>query len=230
MAPKKTKKGNLENRKNTFALIGLVFGLGLVYLCFELFATQKNQNNLVFSTQPVEFIPDTQTPLANLTPPPPPPKPEPLKNIIIRITTGKETIDWEKFRNWDIDLDEPNPDPFEEGGGIFSEPIAPPPIYKVPDVMPEYPGGPEAMYAFLSKHLTYPEKAAKIGVQGISFIEFVVEKDGSVSSTTVIAPLYPDCDNEAVRVIKMLKFTPGLVNNKPVRAYYRIPIQFSLQN
>ena len=97
------------------------------------------------------------------------------------------------------------------------------------ETMPEFSGGRDSLYAFLTKHLIYPEQPKKAGIQGVLLIEFVVEKDGSVSNTKVLSSLHPDCDNEAMRVIKMLKFTPALVNKQPARVSYMVPVQFRLE-
>ena len=232
MLSKKTEKGNLENRKITFALIGLVLVLGLVYAGFELFAPQKSHSKLT-STE-VEFVEfdQTETPIVDLTPIREQIPQEVLKDWIIRTTEGPESMDWEAFiKSLGIGYNDPIPEPF--GGEI--EPLIEPPHDDPPplpysEVMPEYPGGKAAMYEFLRKQIVYPERARTAGIQGISLIEFVVEKNGSVSNATVLSPLHPDCDNEAIRVIKMLKFSPGLVNKQPVRVYYMIPVQFLLQN
>ena len=56
---------------------------------------------------------------------------------------------------------------------------------------------------------------------------FVVEKDGSVSNVRVKAPLFPDCDKEAVRgVMAMPKWKPGKNNGRPTRCYYQVPVTF----
>ena len=231
MIPKKTNKGNLESRRHTFALIGLVLVLGLVYLCFELFATQKNQNYAYTDGGDGEFELELSTPLVTLPPPPAKIEPEILKEYIIRATEkdGNVNLD-ELLKMLQKNFTDPIPDIYPKS----EIEIIVPPVEELPlfhsEVMPAYQGGEQAMYAFLMKHLTYPEKAIKIGVQGVSYIEFVIEKDGSVSNTKVLASLYPDCDNEAMRVIKMLKFSPGLVNSQPVRVYFRIPVQFKLQD
>ncbi len=230
MLPKKTRKGNLENRRGTFTLIGLVLILGLVYLGFELFATQNTYSNLPVYIDHFDLINETDAPLVDLTTPPPAPTPpEPIQDILINITEGKETADWNKFiYDWTMNIDDVIPDPPK-----FIEPIVEPvdnlPIFKVSDVMPEYPGGPAAMYAFLGNNIVFPKRMVETGIQGTSLIEFVVEIDGSVSNTKVRTSLHPECDNEAIRVIKMLKFSPGLINGKPVRVLYSIPVQFSLQ-
>lgn len=96
--------------------------------------------------------------------------------------------------------------------------------------MPEYIGGTKALYTFLRNNLVYPDEARRTGVEGSVLIEFVVEKDGSISNVKVVTPLSPECDAEAIRVIKKLpKWKPGEKMGKPVRVYYNIPIRFTLQ-
>ena len=55
--------------------------------------------------------------------------------------------------------------------------------------MPEFPGGPEALNAFLTREIQYPEVARNNGITGTVLIEFVVEKDGRVSNAKVKVPL-----------------------------------------
>ncbi len=103
-------------------------------------------------------------------------------------------------------------------------------IFSFVEKMPEYPGGIPALSAFLSNNIHYPEEAINKNITGTVLVEFVVEKDGSVSNVKVKVPLFPACDAEAVRVISMMpKWTPGEVEGKPIRAFYNIPIKFQLQ-
>ena len=95
--------------------------------------------------------------------------------------------------------------------------------------MPEFPGGPEALDAFLQREIVYPQVAKDNGVTGTVLVVFVVEKDGSISQAKVKVPLFPDCDKEAVRaVMSMPKWKPARDMGKPVRCYYTIPVSFSL--
>ena len=95
--------------------------------------------------------------------------------------------------------------------------------------MPEFPGGPEALNAFLQREIVYPQVAKDNGVTGTVLVVFVVEKDGSISQAKVKVPLFPDCDKEAVRaVMSMPKWKPARNMGKPVRCYYTIPVSFSL--
>lgn len=102
-------------------------------------------------------------------------------------------------------------------------------IFVYADEMPEFPGGMEALYTFLSKEIQYPELARNKGVKGQVVVEFVVERDGSVSNAKVKVPLFPDCDKEVVRAIMaMPKWKPGKNMGKPVRCFYQVPINFRM--
>ena len=97
------------------------------------------------------------------------------------------------------------------------------------DVLPEYPGGVNAMYEFVQKNLKYPESAKNQGLEGRGFVQFVVEKDGSLSSFQVLRGVSDDIDAEAVRVLKMMpKWKPGMNNGEPVRVQYTMPFKFQL--
>lgn len=97
---------------------------------------------------------------------------------------------------------------------------------------PEYPGGPQAMYAEMAKDLKYPEKARAEGRQGRVFVEFIVEKDGSITHVKVIKDeVGGGAGEEVVRVVKnMPPFIPGKVGGKAVRAKYRLPVLFQLND
>ena len=97
------------------------------------------------------------------------------------------------------------------------------------EVMPEYPGGPNALVKYVQNNLKYPESAKKNKQEGRVFVGFVVEKDGSISNVSVMRGVCEELDNEAVRVVKTLpKFTPGMHGGKPVRVQYTLPIAFKL--
>ena len=85
------------------------------------------------------------------------------------------------------------------------------------------------LIAFLSEKVVYPKKAKNKGIQGKVIVSFVIEKDGSVSTTKVVRSVYKSLDNEAVRVVNdMPKWTPGTQRGKEVRVQYTLPIMFSI--
>jgi protein TonB len=83
---------------------------------------------------------------------------------------------------------------------------------------------------YLTSNIRYPEQARELDIQGTVFIEFVVEKDGSITNVVVKRGIGGGCDEEAVRVVKsMPKWKPGKQRGKPVRVRYTLPVRFQLR-
>ena len=102
-------------------------------------------------------------------------------------------------------------------------------VFDVVEEMPQYPGGPQELFKFLSENVQYPAEAEKAGIQGRVILTFVVEKDGSISQPTVVKSVDPLLDAEAVRVISaMPNWKPGKQNGKVVRVKYTVPLSFNL--
>ncbi len=96
--------------------------------------------------------------------------------------------------------------------------------------MPKFPGGDIEKY--LASHTNYPPEEASLGVQGIVYASFIIEKDGSVSNVKLERGLSngPDLNKEALRVLsEMPKWSPGKQDGHPVRIQYMIPIHFKIQ-
>ena len=104
-----------------------------------------------------------------------------------------------------------------------------PEFFDVVEQMPEYPGGPSALFEYLAKNIRYPESAEKAGIQGRVIATFVVMKDGSISNVKVVKSVSPELDTEALRVLSaMPNWTPGMQNGKAVNVKYTVPISFAL--
>ena len=96
--------------------------------------------------------------------------------------------------------------------------------------MPQFPGGDEAMMKYVGSNLRYPDVARAKNVEGKVLIQFVVEKDGSVSNVAVKSDIGGGCGEEAARVVQaMPRWTPGKMGGKAVRFRYTLPISFKLQ-
>jgi TonB family protein len=93
---------------------------------------------------------------------------------------------------------------------------------------PAYPqGGMQTFYNFIAKNLRYPAEARRARVTGKVFVEFVVNRDGSLSDIKVIKGIGYGCDEEVVRVLSMApNWNPGLQRQKPVRQRMVLPITF----
>jgi periplasmic protein TonB len=105
-------------------------------------------------------------------------------------------------------------------------------IETVVDEPAEYPGGAGAFKQFLVDNIKYPQIAIEEELEGKVWIQFVVDTKGSVSNVKVLkgVPNCPECDKEAVRVIKLSKnWTPGKNNGKAVKSYHRVPVDYKLE-
>ena len=103
-------------------------------------------------------------------------------------------------------------------------------VFDVVEQMPSFPGGMPDLMQWLSQNIKYPVIAAENGVQGRVIVQFVVEKDGSVTDVHVAKSVDPSLDKEATRVVKaMPKWNPGKQNGSAVRVKYTVPVMFKLQ-
>ena len=116
-------------------------------------------------------------------------------------------------------VDNSNPDALAEAPIQFT----------VVQKIPEFPGGWSAFMTWLTKNLKYPVSAKQQKIQGTVVVSFIVNKDGSVASTKVSTSVDPLLDNEALRVMKMMpKWKPGMDKNKVCRTMIAVPIVFQL--
>ena len=102
------------------------------------------------------------------------------------------------------------------------ESIAGDDAYTAVETMPRYEGGGAALMKFIASNL----KWIPGGKNGRLIMQFVVKKDGTVGDVKVLRPLSPEQDAEAERVVRMLKFTPGMMQGKPVNVWYTLPVSF----
>lgn len=97
------------------------------------------------------------------------------------------------------------------------------------DQAPVFPGGQEALMQYLATQIKYPESAKKDQVRGMSVVQFVVEKDGTLSGFTALKKIRQDLDDEAIRALKaMPNWSPGMKDGQVVRAQMMLPIRFRL--
>ena len=102
-------------------------------------------------------------------------------------------------------------------------------VFDVVEQMPSFPGGQAALMQWISSNMKYPTIAAENGVQGRVIVQFVVEKDGSITNVHVTKSVDPSLDKEAVRLAKsMPKWIPGKQNGESVFCAYTIPVTFKM--
>jgi TonB family protein len=97
------------------------------------------------------------------------------------------------------------------------------------DVLPMFKGGYQKFTDFLVKNIKYPDEASAKNIQGRAIVNFVVEKDGSLSDVKILRGVSNELDEEALRVIKLSpNWEPGQQNGKPVRVSFTVPISFNV--
>ncbi|PIF06596.1 MAG: energy transducer TonB [Draconibacterium sp.] len=230
MELKKSKKADLENKKNIFFLTGLVLALGLTLLAFNWKSkTSATQSLGEVQAQTVEdeIIPITREPEVK---PPPPPEPPPVVEVLqivendVEIENELEIEDTEADDQTVIDVAPVIVAEKEEEEEEDQQ------VFLIVEDMPEFPGGPKALLSWIANAVKYPVIAQENGIQGKVYVNFVVGKNGSVSNATVARSVDPSLDQEALRVINsMPKWNPGKQRGKPVNVSYTVPINFVLQ-
>jgi protein TonB len=108
---------------------------------------------------------------------------------------------------------------------------APNHLFTMVEEMPEYLGGQSAMEAFIEMNLVYPERAKINGISGTVYIQFTVKADGSITDVKVVLGIGGGCDEEAVRVVKLMnhKWKPGKENGRAVSTQMNLPVKFKFK-
>lgn len=229
MEIKKAPKADLEEKKSLFFEIGLVLALAVLLFAFEWKSSTGEVST--FQTVPEEQVEEEIIPITQqMLKPPPPPPPAPKLTDLMEITDDASSID-EDLEILDAEDDSENkpvenPSDFGEYG---DEETGDDDIFQIVEDVPTFPLGDVSKW--IAKNVKYPQIAAENGVQGKVFMNFVIEKDGSITDVKVLRGVDAALDKEAIRVIKsMPKWKPGKQRGKPVRVSFNLPIVFQLTN
>ena len=216
MESKKNPKVNLERKRGLFLQIGLVIALLIVLAAFEYKSYEKsvyNLGQLNLDDLEEEIIPITKQ---ELKPPPPPPPPPEVIEIIeddVVIENEIEIEDTESDEDEAIEIEEEDDEEF----------------FMVVENMPEFPGGYAGYTKYIQRNVRYPPIAKEYNITGKVYVQFIVDRTGSVTNVKVVRGVDKNLDAEAVRVIKSLpKYKPGKQRGKPVRVMFTVPINFTL--
>ena len=228
MEIKKSPKADLEGKKLTFTLIGLVITLFVVWRVFEFKSYDKQTIDNLQTT--VEVIEEEMVEITKQEQPkvqPPQPKPQVTQ---IEVVEDDVEVEDEIDINAEVDQDEIIEEYEYEAPEVEEEEIVEAEIFLAVEENPEFPGGPAKMMEYIQKNLKYPMMARESDIQGRVFINFVVEPDGSISNVTVLRGIGGGCDEEAVRVVEnMPRWKPGKQRGTAVRVSYNLPVIFKLQ-
>lgn len=224
MEVKKNPEVSLEKKRPLFLAAGYVVALAVVLTAFEWKTFDRSTadlGQLVIDDIEEEIIPITEQ---NQPPPPPPPPPPPAPEIEIveddvEIEEEVEIMDVEATQETII-----------EEVPVVEEESNEPDFFTIVEDMPTYPGGDAALLKYIAEHVEYPQIAKENGITGVVYIQYIVDRDGSVKDVKVVRGADPFLDKAAIAVVKTLKgFTPGKQRGKPVPVQFTVPIRFQLQ-
>lgn len=227
MSLEKRKKSDLESKRKGFLVIGLSVACAITLTAFE-WVTRYDVAGLgdgisvdlsmeeealepfrkEVKRKPAVKNPDKVVIVQELTKTEPEVKPEPIE--------PKKEDDFNFF----VDLDSLD----QEGG----EPeIIEPVVFA--EVMPEFPGGEQALFEWIEEHIRYPQICEETGVSGMATARFVVDSQGNVTSIMAISRQHKAFEKEAKRLLKIMPdWKPGSQRGRPVPVYFSFPIRFTL--
>ena len=226
MQVKKSEQASLEKDKLIYTLMGLVFVLSLVYVALEW--TEREVTK--YEVTDTEFLFEEEVEIQQTTQETPPPPPPPAVQEVEVLNVVEDNVETESI--------EVNTEDDKAEEVVIAAPVEAPQeeeeeevVFVVVESMPEFPGGQQALFKYLSENVKYPVIAQENGIQGRVICQFVVNKDGSIVDVEVVrSGGDPSLDKEAVRVIKsMPKWKPGKQRGKAVRVKYTVPVNFKLQ-
>jgi protein TonB len=220
---KKNPKADLQKKSGLFLSIGLVLSLLFVITAFEW--KFYDDASMVDLNAPTEEFEDLMDIPQTEQPPPPPPKVQ--QPEIIEVPDEEEI---EEDIEVDLDVEMTEETVIEDV--VFEE--APEEeeaeeIFTIVEDQPTPSGGMAAFYKYVADNLKYPAQARRMGIEGKVFVQFVVDKDGSITEVQAVKGIGAGCDEEAVKVIQNSpKWQAGKQRGRPVKVRMILPITFKL--
>lgn len=223
MEVKKTEKADLTNKSSFFFSIGLTITMVLVLMAFEWTDTEEGALDLV-GKKTDAFEETMEVPPTEQPPPPAPviqqpqvvevPDEEEIKDDI-KVNLDVEVTDETKVEEIVVQAEQPK----EETDEIFT----------VVEESATPKGGMQAFYKYVGEKIKYPAQARRMGIEGRVFVEFVINKDGSLTDVKAIKGIGAGCDEEAERIVRSSPpWNPGKQRGKAVKQRYTLPIIFKL--
>lgn len=221
MEAKKNPEIALAKKAGLFLNIGFVISILFVIVAFE-WKTYNDADLLELGQVNDYFVEITDIPITR-QPPPPAPK---IKQVEIIEVPDVEEIKEEIAVDLDIEMTEETV--IEEI--VFEEPVEEEEVEEVFTLVEEYPsfeGGDLAFIKYIQRNLIYPEKARRMGLEGRVFVQFIVEKDGSLTNVIVLRGISGGCNEEAIRVMQNSpNWLAGKQRGRSVRVQMVVPIVF----
>ena len=232
MEEKKSRQADLEGKRVQGFLLGLILVFALLFVALEWnsgdsgWAFFEDDDDLEAELE-LELLKRDKDEIPMMLPQektPEQPKSEELRLVEDDTELAPEIPDDSKS-----ETPEPPENPEQEEQpevvDMYDEPVD----FRVVEDLPQFPGGAAEFMKWLTKNLRYPASAQSQQVKGRVVAQFIVNKDGSVTDLEVTEHLNHACDNEVLRVLRMMpKWEPGLMDAKPCRTKVCIPVVFNL--
>lgn len=237
MEQKKTRRADIDQRRTTGFLLGLVFILSVIYVSLEWNFADSSDNidpiDLDELMHESELVPMSNEELTSrIEEKEEAPKAEQLHvvddEVVLQPDDTEVAVEGEGEGDDEQLLQELQEDDDKALAALNVDPNNPLNFHIVED-LPKFPGGAVEFMKWLTRNLQYPAIARSRKTQGKVVAVFYVEKDGNITGISVIQSLSPECDREALRVLNMMpRWEPGVQNDKPCRTKVSIPIVFKL--
>ena len=210
-----------------FFTVGLCISISMMIMSFE-WKFHDDRDLISRKDFHSDFEDIINIPVTEQAPPPPPKIVQPR---IIEVPNEKEIIEDVKVdldiqMTEDMIIDEYIDQQMETD---LEEEIAEE-VFTIVEQKPEPNGGFNVFYEFVRRNMKYPPMACRSGIEGRVFIEFIVDKDGSLTDLKVIKGIGGGCDEEALRIFGIApKWNPGKQRGQPVKVKMVLPILFRLE-
>ncbi|MBQ1581411.1 MAG: energy transducer TonB [Prevotella sp.] len=237
MESKKTSKADLNEKRGTFFVLGIILALSLLFVSLEYtskeFDSFLEDEYLDDLAQDFELLPsmdeeeelETASPQERTTVLTENIKvteeiPSEIDNTSIPTPLIEQEVTEDMTNEKETDEQTP-PNVAEQA----EEPIQ----FRIVEQYPEFPGGMTEYMKWLTRNLRYPDIARSQKIQGKVVVQFIVNQDGTIADAKVVKSVNPHLDREAMRVIRMMpSWKPGIQDNKPCKTMVAVPIVFKL--
>jgi len=242
----------LDKNRSIFLKVGLLISVALAILAINWTTVQYENPNIYIDdihdeTIEVEAIRTAQ----DLPRPAPPPIVAPTDEILtveeVEYSDAPVRQNIDLNPNLTISNEEPAPVPAPVAYKPPPVPVVEEPatkeIFKIVEEMPRFGKcaslpfkeerercSDQELLRYVYQQIRYPEPARDSNIEGLVVVQFVIERDGSVSNGHILRDIGGGCGREALRVVNnMPEWTPGLQRGRPVRVQMNLPVKFSLK-
>ncbi len=229
MEAKKNPSQDVHQQSFKFFLIGLGISVSLAITAFEWTTEKVDYPDAGLNVDPRMESTIQIISIRTAQPPSTPIVEKKIPTVLQQFTpTSLPEIIEDDLPERDITLD-PYIQDLNTGSLMDNEPEDDTIIFTRSEVEPKPFGGFESFYAQLSKTLNYPRQAIRNNVDGKVYVEFVVDRSGAINQLKILKAIGAGCDEEAMRVLSLVKWEPGRQRGKPVNVRMVMPVIFKVK-